>query len=86
MIRLLRPYRGWATKEQRYECSEEISLASGAEAYLVEKGWAEYVGKEAPQNDYENLGYRELQALCKKNDLSAAGSTEDLIERLVENA
>lgn len=38
---------------------------------------------EAP--DYEAMSYRELQAACKKLELPASGTTDDLIERLKES-
>lgn len=38
------------------------------------------------QPTLEDLSYRELQELCKENDLKASGRTEELIQRLKDHA
>jgi hypothetical protein len=42
-------------------------------------------GQEAPGDEYEALGYRDLQKLARERKLNAGGSEADLIERLREH-
>lgn len=80
-IKMLRSYRGWASDEQFIPDGEIIDHPKEYAEYLVGREWAVEV-KEEEEQDLEDLGYRELQALCKENGLNARGSTEELIERL----
>jgi hypothetical protein len=49
----------------------------------VDGSWL--AGQQAAVDDgYDNLEYRELQALARKRELNAGGSATDLLERLRE--
>ncbi len=41
-------------------------------------------GQEPPDDDYEQLGYRDLQKLARERELNAGGSEADLKARLRE--
>ena len=56
--------------------------------HLVGGGFAEYVGSVETEDDPEtvsldDMSHKQLQALCKKRGLSAKGSRDTLIERLL---
>jgi len=79
-------------EEEQPEVDEVPESTTPEHAERGEEGSETDEGTQEPasspqwtEEDLSGLGYRELQKLCKELEISAAGSTEDLIERILES-
>ncbi|MEN8907903.1 MAG: SAP domain-containing protein [Clostridiales bacterium] len=67
-----------------YKAGEIVEMPHSDTTAYVEFRAGKIVQKKTVKKntDYDNLSYKEIQTLCKKNGIAAVGKREDMIEAL----
>lgn len=71
-------------KNKRHSIGSIVAMNMEDSKIYINAGAVKYYKKPPRSKNPEDMGYKQLQLLCKKNNLKAVGSKEELIVQLKE--